>query len=293
MNRKSLLLVLGGYVIWGLLPLYWGLLVALPPLFVLANRILWSAAMTFLLLLFQGRHKELLAALKDKNTMKHLIPAALLITLNWGMYIAAVTGGRILDASLGYFINPLAVFICGVAVFREPFGKAELTALLFAAAGVLICTMQAGAVPLAALTMALSFAGYSTVKKRAQVDSLMSVCIETLVVTPLALLFLLLSPVTMPSYLAATPLELAMLVGAGAVTALPMVMYSQGFRHLPLITMGILQFASPTLMFFVSIAKGEDVLARLGGFVLIWIGLIIFVGDLVRREKKAAVQAQG
>ncbi|MEL7603901.1 MAG: EamA family transporter RarD [Bacillota bacterium] len=287
MNRKSLILVFSGYVIWGLLPIYWGFLSAFPPLFVLANRIIWAAVFTLLLLLLTRRHRELLAVFKDRRVMKCLIPAALLITLNWGLYIWAVTGGRVLDASLGYFINPLAVFICGVLVFKEAFRRSELLSLIFAAVGVLICTLQVGAFPLMALALALSFAAYSTVKKLAHADGLLSFCVETLIVAPLALLFLLFSPTTAAAYSAATPLELALLVGSGLVTALPMVLYSQGFNHLPLITMGLLQFVAPTLMFFVSIARGEDVLARLGGFAFIWVGLLVFVSQLVRHERKA------
>lgn len=292
MNKKSLMLVLSGYIIWGLLPIYWGLLSSFSPLFVLTNRIIWSAVFTFILLLFTGRHKELFSAFKDIKIMKYLVPAAILITCNWGLYIWAVTRGHVLDASLGYFINPLAVFICGVVVFREGFRKMELMALILAAIGVLICTLQVGEVPLIALALAFSFSTYSTVKKLAHVDGLISVCIETLIVTPVALLFIIFSPTTSTAFMSATSIEIMLLIGSGIMTALPMVLYSQGFNYLPLTTMGILQFASPTLMFFISIANGEEVVSRLGGFMLIWVGLIVFTSDLVRRERKIDTQVQ-
>ncbi len=289
-NRKSLLMVLAGYVIWGVLPLYWHVLSGIDPIVILCCRIIMSAISATLLLLATGRLGELWAVMRNKNVMKFLIPAALVITINWGVYIWAVSAGHVTDSSLGYYMNPLVVFLFGTLVFKERCGKMELIALLLAAAGVLLTTLQYGAFPYIAITLALSFALYGMLKKVAHVDGTVSIAVETIILAPAALLFLILSPQTHAALQAATPLQFVFLLLAGIVTAAPLIMYTQGVNGLPFITMGFLQYICPTLMLILGVViMGEPfTLAQGVSFAFIWAGLILFSIGMVRREKKQA-----
>ena len=286
MNKKSLLLVLTGYVIWGLLPLYWAMLSTFDALFILATRMVWSAILTFLLLVILKKLPALKALIADKQKMKFLVPAAFVITINWGVYIWSVSSGFVMDASLGYYMNPLAVFLCGIFVFKEKCGKLELFALVLAFLGVAFSTFQYGKFPFIALTLAISFAVYGILKKFAHADALCAICTETLLVTPFALLFLLFSPVSAQAFASMTTPLLLLCICTGVATALPMTLYSQGVNHLPFVTMGFLQYISPTLMLFIGLFQGEPFSLEQGiCFGFIWAGLTLFTIGMVRRHK--------
>lgn len=289
-NKKSLLMVLAGYVIWGVLPLYWHALSGIDPIVILCCRIVMSAVCTTLLLFATGRLGELWAVMRNKQLMKFLIPAALTVTVNWGVYIWAVSAGHVTDSSLGYYMNPLVVFLFGSLIFKERCGKMELVALLLAAAGVLLTTLQYGAFPYIAITLAVSFALYGMFKKFAHVDGTVSIAVETIVLFPAALLFLLLSPQTSAAIATATPLQFVFLLLAGIVTAAPLIMYTQGVNGLPFITMGFLQYVCPTLMLILGVAiMGEPFsVANAVSFAFIWAGLILFSVGMIKREKKQA-----
>ncbi len=289
-SKKSLLMVLAGYVIWGVLPLYWHALSGIDSIVILCCRIVMSAVSTTLLLFATGRLKELWAVMRNKQLMKFLLPAALLVTINWGVYIWAVNTGHVTDSSLGYYMNPLVVALFGTLIFKERCGKMELFALLLAAAGVVLSTLQYGAFPYIAITLAISFALYGMFKKFAHVDGTVSIAVETIVLSPAALLFLLLSPRTHMALQTATPLQFVLLVLAGIVTAAPLIMYTQGVNGLPFITMGFLQYVCPTLMLILGVLiMGEPFTVAQGvSFAFIWAGLILFSIGMVRREKKQA-----
>ena len=289
-DKKSLLMVLAGYVIWGVLPLYWHTLSGIDPIVILCCRIVMSAVCTTLLLLVTGRLSELWAVMRNKQLMKFLIPAALTVTVNWGVYIWAVSAGHVTDSSLGYYMNPLVVFLFGTLIFKERCGKMELFALLFAAAGVLLSTLQYGAFPYIAIALAVSFALYGMFKKFAHVDGTVSIAVETVVLFPAALLFLILSPGTQAAIETATPLQYIFLVLAGIVTAAPLIMYTQGVNGLPFITMGFLQYVCPTLMLILGVLiMGEPFTVAQGvSFAFIWAGLILFSIGMIKREKKQA-----
>ncbi len=290
MNRKSLLLVLTGYVMWGILPLYWHQLANVSPLFVLANRIIWSAGFTVLVLAATKRLKELKAMLLNKRVMKLLIPATICITLNWGIFIWAVGQNRVIESSLGYYMNPLMVFFLGTLVFKERCGKLELLALLCAATGVVYSTVQYGEFPFISVLLAALFAVYGMFKKMAGVDGFVSVAAETVCLTPFALLFLLVWPGTSPALNSVTTLEAVFLVLAGAMTAIPLILYSQGVNNIPFLTMGFLQYISPTLMLFLGVLiMGEEFsVSKAVSFSFIGVGLILYTIGMVRRERAAA-----
>lgn len=290
MNRKNLMLVLAGYVLWGVLPLYWHQLANVNPLLVLANRIVWSAVFTVIVLAAAKRLKELKAMLFNKRVMKLLIPATVAITLNWGIFIWAVGQNRVVEASLGYYMNPLMVFFVGTLVFKERCGRLELLALLCAAAGVLFSTVQYGEFPLISVLLAALFAIYGMFKKMAGVDGFVSVSVETIFLTPFALLFLLVWPGATAAMQSVTTLETVLLVLAGVMTAIPLILYSQGVNNIPFLTMGFLQYISPTLMLFLGIlVMGEEFsVSKAISFSFIGLGLILYTIGLARRERVAA-----
>lgn len=289
-NKKSLLVGVLCYILWGSLPLYWHLLESWNPLFILACRIVFSAVFMLALLACLKKLPVVWGTFRDRAKMRWLLPAALVITVNWGTYIWAVNSGRILDASLGYYMNPLVVFALGVLVFREKSGALSWVALALAGVGVTLSAFLFGAFPYAALALAISFAVYGLLKKFAHVDGLVSITVETLLIAPLALLFLLLAPVSRTAMAQVTPLSALLLIGTGAVTAVPLVLYTRGVNDLPFTAMGFLQFISPTLQLIIGLTVYKEPfnLSELVAFAFIWAGLALYMIGLFRGERRHA-----
>lgn len=294
MNKKSFWLTALAYAIWGIAPLYWHLLDDFTPWFTLANRIFWSAVLLVAILLVSRRMAALRALFRDRRAMRYLVPAALIVTLNWGIYIYSMSAGRVLDASLGYFINPLMVAFCGAVVFREKLRPGELVALLLAAGAVLFLTVQAGVFPGVSLALAATFAAYGVLKKIAHVDGTLSVCVETLLIAPLALLYAF-GFAQGGGGLAEIDgvVPLLLLAGTSLLTATPLVLYARGVNDLPFVTVGFLQYISPTMSMFCGLLLGETLSReRLLCFCLIWVALAIFSVSLLREEREKAAAAQ-
>jgi len=288
MNKKSLLFAILSYTVWGLLPLYWQLFNRLDPFFVLANRIVWSVVFCGIILAARGRLKELWTALRDRNLMKYMLPASFLIAVNWGTYIWAVTAGYVLDASLGYYLNPLLVLLCSVVFFRERCTRLELIAFGFALAGVLYSTVQYGAVPWAALTMATTFALYGSCKKAVHMEPVLGIALETLITMPIAIGYIIWLAVAGTPVYAQIPGELPLLVLAGVVTAVPLILYARGVNSLSFLTMGFLQYISPTLMLLSGLLfMGQSLdMTRLVTLILILIGLAVYSYEMVRKGRE-------
>ena len=288
-NRKALGIGVLCYAVWGVLPLYWHLLEDWNPLFILACRILFSAVFMLLLLLCLGKIRQVFDVLRNRSAMKWLLPASIVITFNWGIYIWAVNSGRILDASLGYYMNPLVVFALGYFIFHEKSGPLAWAACAMAAVGVTFTTVLSGVVPFAAIALALSFAVYGMLKKAARVDGMVSIAVETLLMTPPALLFLLLSPISRGALAAVTPGAALLLIGAGAVTSVPLALYTRGVNDLPFTTMGFLQFIAPTFQLIIGLTVFKESLriSAVIAFAVIWAGLILYMADLFLKERKS------
>ena len=285
-NKQALFIGALCYVLWGLLPLYWHLLEDLNPLFILCNRILFSAVFVMTLLLARGRAKSVFSTMRDWSKMKYLLPAAIVVTINWGIYIWAVNSGRIIDSSLGYYMNPLMVFALGVVVFREKSGARSWAAIALAAVGVILSTLLSGSFPYVAIALAVTFSVYGLLKKFAHVDGLVSIAVETLLIAPFALLFMVLAPASRQALISITPVSALLLIGAGIVTATPLVLYTRGVNDLPFITMGFLQFICPTLQLIIGLLVYRETLqpAKMIAFAFIWLGLILYMSELFRRE---------
>ena len=285
----GLLSTLACYILWGLLPLYWHLLEQMDAVFILANRIIWSAVFTAGILLITKKTQDVKAVIRDKKKMRFMIPAAITITINWGVYIWAVNAGHLLDSSLGYYMNPLVVFAIGIALFHETSGVIDWIALGLAAIGVLIATIAYGAFPWVAVVLALSFGLYGTLKKLAGVGGLVSIAVETLLIAPFALAFLVFAPASHVSLAKLTPLTTVLLLLTGVVTASPLILFTYGVNRLPLTTVGFLQYSSPTLQMIIGVLVFQEALTqdRIVAFAFIAAALVLYTIGMTQRAKRA------
>lgn len=289
MKNRSFFLTMLTYVIWGLLPIYWKLLSHIPAVLTLCCRIIFSLVFAGAIIVIGRRIDEFKALIKDKSTMVKMIIASLLITANWGTYIYAVASGHTLDASLGYYMNPLVVFAASTIIFKEKTNLLQLVSICVAASGVVITLLIFGTVPITALLLAFSFAGYGSVKKFAHADPLLGIAVETMVTAPVALII---SFSLFGDTLSALTLRDGLLLMlAGPVTAVPMILYSVGVNDLDFKTVGILQYISPSLMLFIGLLSGEALsLEKLIPFIAVLIALVIYSIGLLRKkpaDKKA------
>ncbi len=275
----------GAYVWWGLCPGFFPLLLPAGSLEVLAHRIVWSAACLFVVLLVARRLGDLRRL--SGRTWLLLLVASVLISINWGIYIWAATHGHVVDAALGYFINPLVTVALGVLVFRERIGRFQLIALVLAVVAVVILTVEVGAPPYVAVGLALSFAFYGVVKKVVVADPRVSVAVETLLALPLAGGYLIVLAVLGDGHFidyGAGHAVLLML--AGPVTAVPLLLFAAAAQRLPLITMGLLFYLNPALQMAWGVLVSHEPMpvGRWVGFAMIWVALVVMTIDGLRKK---------
>lgn len=276
---------LSAYVMWGLLPAFLHLFASLPPLEVTAQRIVWTLPCAFLAAIVMGGLKSLKVSYK---TLMLLVLSALLIGGNWLLYVWAVGQNRIVESSLGYFINPLINVALGVAFFGERLTKWQIAALSLATAGVLNQTFLVGAFPFVALGLALSFASYGLVRKVAQVEPAAGLFWESLILLgPAVVAIWWFAKSGLPIMGGSTQMAI-LLVSLGAATSIPLILFAVGARGLPFTTLGLLQYLAPTLQFTSGILLGEHFTPAHGvTFALIWSGLAIYSFATVRAAMKA------
>lgn len=279
--NPGLLYALLAFGSWGLFPLYLRLVASVPPLELVAHRSTWS--LVFLLgMLALLRRWAWLAELRRQPRQVLLFGAtALLLSVNWLVYVYAVMAGQVLDASLGYFINPLVSVLLAVLVLRERLRVAQWLAVALAAAGVLWLTLQAGRLPWVALALAVSFAIYGLLRKTARLGALEGLTLETLLLAPLVLPLLAWFTLQPGGAMARGDLALnGLLWLSGPLTALPLLFFGAAARRLPLATVGLLQYLSPTLQFLLGVYVFHEPMqpARLVGFAFIWSGLAVYSG---------------
>ena len=256
MTKKDTAALLGCYMLWGFQPLYWGLIGDVGTMTVMPLRIVFAALFSVLILALQKRTGELRALFKDRKMMKFLLPAALFLLADWTVYIILVNSGHIIDVSLGYYINPLILFLIGALIYREKCGAGHFIALAVAVTGVVVSAAAFGSVPYTSLIIAVNWAVYAAIKKNVSVDGVLSIAAETLILTIPALIFMLLfrraelTQIPASSYLP--------LLGSGVVTALPMFLYSRCVSRLPLVLMCFAQYLSPTFGLVCAFIKGES-----------------------------------
>ena len=286
-NKKTsgALEVLAAYVSWGLLTVFWNLLAKVDSVYILAQRILWSMVFMGILLVFMKRWEEIRRVLQDRRQMLLCLICGILVSVNWGVYIYAVNSGHVLDASLGYFIEPLLVALIGIAVFRERLNRYEKLTYLFSAAGLIYMIAVTRMLPMLALLIAGSFAVYGAVKKMLKISPMTSLFMETLCMTPAALLFVVhAETVGTGSVGVLNGAEFLLLPACGVVTSIPLLLYNLGVREIPYYLSGILMFVNPTLQFVMGLFYFHEALDfnRLVAFGIIWIGIGILIFGNVR-----------
>jgi chloramphenicol-sensitive protein RarD len=288
-QRRGLLFGITAYGLWGLFPLYWPLLEPAAPLEILAHRIVWSLLFVGLLVWARRRHGTVRDALANRRTRVALTVASLVIGLNWFVYIWAVNNHHVVETSLGYFINPLVSVAMGVVVFGERLRRAQWVAIGIAASGVVWLTVELGRPPWISIVLALAFATYGLAKKKADVGAVQSLAVETLVLAPIALGYLLLLQAAGDSEFIGNGWGLtAMLVGAGVVTALPLLCFGAAATRIPLSMVGMLQYLTPTLQFLIGVALYDEPMspARWVGFALVWTALAVFTAESLSRRRR-------
>lgn len=287
--RVGLLLGIGAYGLWGLFPLFWPLLEPASALEILADRFFWSFVFLALVMTVTRSWSRLRPALSQRRNLALLVVATVLISLNWGVYIWAVNSGRVVEASLGYFINPLVIVLLGTLVFKEHLRRLQWTAVCIAAVAVAILTLGFGGVPWIALALAFSWAGYGVVKKIVGMDPIASLTIETAYATPVAVVYLVwLHAQGQLVFGHSSPGNTALLMLTGVVTAVPLVMFGGAANRIPLSTIGVLQYLTPTIQFVIGITVAGETMSAFQwvGFVVVWAALAVFTYDGVRHARR-------
>ena len=280
-NKKGLLTALGCYVLWGLLPLYWALLHHVSPYNVLAQRIIWSGICMAIVVfgIHFGQFKKDFQFLKEhRSQIILLLLAAVIISINWFIYIWAIANNHVMDTSLGYYINPLLNVVLGVILFKEVLTTPKKLSVIIATIGIALLTYQVGSLPLISMILAVTFGLYGAVKKKVLIHPFTSIAVEAWLLTPLALLYTTVFDTTSWSYFGTDWYTALLLMGCGLTTAVPFILFSYGAQLLPLNLLGFLQYLAPTIIFLLSIFYFEESfdIPNIIAFSCIWIALAIY-----------------
>ncbi|MBR5571050.1 MAG: EamA family transporter RarD [Oscillospiraceae bacterium] len=290
--KKGLSAMLCCFLIWGFQPLYWYLCEGMDTFFLLASRIIWAAVCCLVLLKVQGKLGQLKAAFMDKQILKREIPAMLLMLADWAIYLWAVQNGRVLECSLGYYIQPLVVFTFGAVIFKEKLSWRHLVIIAIVVVGIVLSTNGFGGLPYVTISLAVLFAIYAAIKKSMTIDSIVSTSMEIIMMVPLALLFILFFRMGDNGMASITVSRQLLLIGSGIVTGVPMLFYAVGVRNLPMMTTGICQYLSPTIGIFCSMIMGEMLTReKLVSFYFIWAGVVLYVLNMFYEEHRKKKQA--
>ena len=288
-EKSGLLFVLACYIMWGMLSIFWSLLSEVHSLYILAQRIVWSMIFMGGFIALTGKMEEVKAVLRDKKTFRLCLISGILVTINWGVYIVAVSNGHVLDASMGYFIEPIVVAWIGVLIFKERLSKFEIMTFVLAAIGVIYLIISSGTVPIMALLIAVSFAAYGAVKKNLSLSAHTSLFMETLCMSPIALAFILYSEANGTGCIGIlNGSEYLLLPICGIVTSVPLLLFNIGVKKIPYYLSGILMYINPTIQFLVGLLYFHENLDtnRLFAFVFIWAGVMFTVYEKILIMKR-------
>lgn len=288
--RSGVLYGLAAYLLWGVLPVYWKLLQHVDAMEILASRFLWSAVFVFALLLVTGKlqvfSQETKAIFSTKKTACCMVLAAIMISFNWGIFIWAVEAGRIVETSMGYYINPLMNVLFGVLFLHERLDKLQVAAVISAAIGIGVIIVTNGGLPWVAMSLPITFACYGLLKKIIMAQALTSIMLETLLISPLAAGYLYyLGSAGGNVYQSCDMVTLLLLIGAGAATATPLLLFTASAKLLPLKLIGFLQYISPSITLLLGVlVYGEPFSGSTAtAFGFIWLGVLLFVWSQVRK----------
>lgn len=286
--NKDTFNVLGCYVLWGLLPVFWKLLAGVNSAYVLAQRIVFSCLFCFAVILIKKNGGELKNILRDKKQRRLYLACGLLISANWGVYILTVTTGRILEASLAYYMNPLFSILIGALIFKERLSGVQWLSVALAFVGVMYSVVLYGSVPYLAIIIGLTFALYGAIKKGIKAESEVSICMETVSVLPLALIFIVYAQLSgFTTFASLSVKEMLLLVLTGAITSVPLMLFASGIKRTSITVSGILMYINPTLQLLlgVFVYNEEFTKANAVTFAFVWLAVILFVGDGLRHKR--------
>ncbi|MCD5323253.1 MULTISPECIES: EamA family transporter RarD [Pontibacillus] len=290
-KKIGILYTASAYILWGILPIYWKLIQEIPAFEILAHRIIWSCLFMFGIIITLRKadqfKEEFVRILANKKQMIGISLAAVTISINWVTYIWAVNSNHVVEASLGYYINPLVSIFLGFIVLKETFNKAQWVAIFLAAAGVTYMTWNFGSFPWVAILLAFSFGSYGLLKKMVNVGAMFGLTIETLVVTPIALLYLGIQQSGNLGEIEWISMTSLYVFGAGIVTAIPLLLFSSGAKRIPLSMVGFLQYFAPTIMLIIGVFVYNEPFTHvhLIAFTLIWSGLAIYTLSRLKRPR--------
>ncbi|MBC1474205.1 EamA family transporter RarD [Listeria grandensis] len=292
----GILAAIAAYIIWGVLPLYWKMAGGVPASEILAYRIIWSFVFMVLIIAMMGKSKvvwaEIISIIKRPKLILAISVASVLITANWFIFIFTVNDGHVISASLGYYINPLVNVLLATVFLKEKLSRGEVLAVLSAAVGVLILAIHQGVFPWAAISMAVTFGLYGLIKKLVPVSAWGGLTIETMIMTPFALLFLIFF--AQDAFMRFGLDTNLVLFGAGVVTAIPLLLFATSARRISYVMLGFIQYVGPTLMLILGVFVFHEAFdgIQLIAFLFIWAALLIFtVSHLIiaSKLKKATI----
>lgn len=290
MNRSSFS-VLGCYVLWGLLPIFWKLLANVDSVYVLAQRVLFSCIFCLAIILLKKNGSSVKNILKSKTERRRYFVCGILISINWGVYILTIAMGKILEASLAYYMNPLFSVVIGALIFKEKLSAVQWVSVGLALVGVMISVIAYGNVPYLAIIIGLSFALYGAMKKTIKAESEVSICMETMSVLPLALAFIVYAQLSgYTTFSSLSNAEMLLLAASGAVTSIPLMLFAKGIRKTSITTSGILMYINPTLQLLVGVLIYNEVFTKMNAitFAFVWAAVILFILDSLRKHKVKA-----
>ena len=291
--RKGILAGIGAVTLWGLFPIYWRLLEQDPAIEILAHRMVWSLLFVAAILTVRKEWRWLGEALRNRRTVLVYTLAAILLSVNWFTYIWAVNAGYVVEASLGYFINPLVNFLLGVIFLGEKLRAGQVAAVILAGLGVVYLTVSYGSLPWISLVLAFTFGLYGLIKKTAALESMHGFSLETLILFLPALAYLLYREATGVGAFGHQGVDITLLfVLAGPVTSIPLLMFGYAARRIPLSMLGFIQYIAPTLQFLLGVFVYLEPFppARLVGFSIIWLALLVYSleGVFFNRKPKSS-----
>jgi chloramphenicol-sensitive protein RarD len=289
--RSGILSAASAFLCWGLFPIYFHAIGDVPAMQILAHRMLWSLGFLLIVLALRRQWKWL-QQVREPRVLGSFVASAFLLSANWLVYIWAVKNGHVIDASLGYFINPLVNIMFGYLLLKERMRPAQWGAIAVAALGVAWLTWQAGSVPWIALFLAASFGGYGLLRKTAALGALEGLSFETMVLFPVAAAYIGWLSYTGENAFVNTPSDTTrlLLIAAGPITAIPLLLFATGARKIPLSILGLLQYLSPSIQFLLGVWLFHEAFnaERLVGFVLIWAALLLYAGEGLLHGRRAA-----
>ncbi|MCX6867264.1 MAG: EamA family transporter RarD [Verrucomicrobia bacterium] len=287
-NRSGVLAALAAFFLWGILPVYWKALDFLPPPAIVAQRTLWSLVILLGILAWRREGRTLRDGMRNPRAAGWQLLAGALLASNWLLYVWATLNGRIIECALGYYLNPFFNMLFGFLWFGERHTRLQLVAIALALSGVALQMPAVGRFPWVALTLALTFALYAVVKKRAPLGARLGLTAETAMLAPIALTWLMLHSASPAAAFGASWPHAALVVGAGLATTLPLICFGHAVRTIRLTTLGILQFLGPTLQFLIGWQLYHEPMTgpRLLSFALIWLAVAIYAADAAMRRNR-------